>query len=414
MPEKLYSFDKSMAMFRRAAAVIPGGIPGHFSPALTVPGSFPYYAVRGQGCRYWDLDGNQFLDFMCGYGPIVLGYHHARVDEAAARQREQGSVFNHPTALAVELAERLVSLVPIADWATFARNGSDVCTYLVLVARQHTQRRKIIKVKGAYHGTHAWCIHGIAGLIPSDYEHVLQFTWNDLDELKGLVEKNAGDVAGIILTPYHHPAFGDSVLPAPGFMDGVRELCDRHGIVFIMDDVRAGFRLDLGGSNEYFGFKPDAIAYCKALANGHVISAAVGREELKKAASQVFFTGSYYCSAAEMAAALACLDELEKTQAVPHMLKMGAVLQQGLRERAAKHGLQVTVSGPPSIPAMTFSNETNFLRMQRFSAEAARRGVFFHPHHNWFLCAAHQEKDIQEALDVADRCFASVKAEFGS
>jgi glutamate-1-semialdehyde 2,1-aminomutase len=413
MAEDLYSFDQSMALFQRAAAVIPGGIPGHLSPALTVPGSFPYYAVRGQGCRYWDADGNEFIDYMCGYGPIILGYSHARVDQAACHQREQGSVFNHPTALSIELAERLVSLVPIADWAAFGRNGSDVCTYLVLVARQHTQRRKVIKAKGAYHGTHAWCIHGIAGLLPEDHAHVLQVTWNDADGLRALVRQHAGDVAAIMLTPYHHPAFGDSVLPSQDFMATVRELCDREGIVFILDDVRAGFRLHLGGSGEYFGFKPDAIAFCKALANGHVISAAVGKKELKRAASQVFFTGSYFASAAEMAAALACLDELEKTRAIPHMLEMGGRLQAGLRELGQKHGLQVNVTGPPSLPNMTFSNEKNFLRMQRFSAEAARRGVFFHPHHNWFLCAAHQERDIQESLDVADRCFALVKREFG-
>ncbi|MBW2701616.1 MAG: aminotransferase class III-fold pyridoxal phosphate-dependent enzyme [Deltaproteobacteria bacterium] len=413
MTDKLHSFDQSMALFQRAANVIPGAIPGHLSPALTVPGSFPYYAVRGEGCRYQDVDGNSFIDYMCAYGPIILGYNNARVDEAARKQRERGSVFNHPTELSIELAERLVSLVPIADWATFGRNGSDVCTYLVLVARQHTQRRKVIRAKGAYHGTHAWCIHGIAGLIPEDYEHVLQVTWNDSEGLRALVKQHTDDVAAIILTPYHHPAFGDSILPTSDFMSTVRELCDQHGIVFILDDVRAGFRLHMGGSGEYFGFKPDAIAYCKALANGHVISAAVGREELKRAASQVFFTGSYFGSAAEMAAALACMDELEKTQAIPHMLKMGKLLQTGLKELSEKHGLQVTLSGPPSLPNMTFTNENNFLRMQRFSAEAARRGVFFHPHHNWFICAAHQEKDIQESLDVADSCFAIVKKEFG-
>lgn len=409
----LYSFKKSEALFQRAAKVIPCGIGGHVSPAVTVPGSFPYYATHGKGCRYWDLDGNEFLDFMCAYGPVVLGYDHPRVIEAAAKQRALGSVFNHPTPLAVELAEKLVSIIPIADWASFARNGSDVTYYALQVARQYTQKTKIIMARGAYHGTHPWSIHSMAGIIPSDYEHILQFTWNNADELRDLCKKHAGDIAGVILTPYHHPAFGDQVLPAPGFYDEVMRLRDEFDFVLISDDVRAGWRLNLGGSCEHFGFKPDLICYCKAIANGYVLSAIVGNDRVKQAASSVFFTGSFFQAAVEMAAALATIDELEKTDAIAHMWKMGELLQSGLRERAEKHGLQVSVTGPPTIPNMTFKNEANFLRMQRFSAEAARRGVFFHPHHNWFLSAAHQPTDIQQGLDVADECFAIVKKEFG-
>lgn len=412
--EKLYTFDRSMELFRRAAKIIPAGIPGHLSPALTVPGSFPYYAARGEGCRYWDVDGNEYIDFMCGFGPVILGYNHPEVDAAAREEREKGgSVFNHPTVRTIELAERLVKLVPIADWAAFARNGSDVTMYSVMVAREHTHRQKILMAKGTYHGTHAWSIHGIAGVIPTDYENVLRFTWNDADELEDLVRKNEGDVAGIILTPYHHPTYADQELPAPGFMQAVRRICDEHGIVFIVDDVRAGFRLHMGGSNEYFGFKPDMLCFCKALANGYVISAAVGAAPLKAAAARVFFTGSYWAASMEIAAALKCLEVLERTDAIGHMMKMGTLLTEGLRDRARSHGLQVNVTGPPTMPGLTFANETNFRRVQRFSAEAARRGVFFHPHHNWFLMAAHQEKDIRQALEVADRAFEIVKKEFG-
>ena len=410
----LYTFDKSTEWFERAAAVIPGGIPGHLSPAMTVPGSYPYYATEGKGCRYTDVDGNEYIDFLCGYGPVVLGFNHPKVDQAAQERRAIGSVFNHPTTLSVQLAEKLVELTPIGDWATFARNGSDVATYSVLVARQHTQRRKILMARGAYHGTHAWCIHSIAGILPEDYEHVLPFTWNDADEIRDLCNQHKGDVAGIIVTPYHHPAFGDSVMPAPGFYDAVQSICEEHDLVLINDDVRAGFRLDMGGSNEYFGFKPDIICYCKALANGHVISAAVGNDRVKQAASAVFFTGSYFNAATEMAASLACLDHMAEADTIGKMMKTGAMLQEGLKACAEGHGLQVNVTGPPTMPTMTFANEANFRRMQRFSAEAAHRGVLFHPHHNWFMMAAHEEADVQEALDVADVCFKIVKDEYGS
>ncbi|MFW6369558.1 MAG: aminotransferase class III-fold pyridoxal phosphate-dependent enzyme, partial [Myxococcota bacterium] len=300
------------------------------------------------------------------------------------------------------------------EWCAFGKNGSDVTAYAVQTAREHTQRRKILKVKGAYHGSQSWCRHGLGGLIESDYEHVLDFSWNDAGELEDLLEKHEGDVACVVLTPYHHPAFADQVMPAPGFLSDVQALCRRHGAVLISDDVRAGFRLDLRGSHVYFGFQPDISCYYKAMANGYAVSACCGTAELKNAASKVFFTGTYYTSAPEQAAALACLAELERTQAIPHMMKMGEMLMAGLKEKAAGHGIEVRLSGPPSLPFMTFAAETNFRRSQLFSGEAAKRGVIFHPHHNWFIMRDHTEADIRETLDVADECFAIVKKEFGS
>jgi glutamate-1-semialdehyde 2,1-aminomutase len=299
------------------------------------------------------------------------------------------------------------------DWAVFARNGSDVTSFAIQVAREHTHRPKIILARGEYHGVHAWCNPGHGGLLEEDRRHVLRFAWNDAGELRDLVRRNENDVAAVMLTPFHHPAFADSALPAPGFYNEVRRICDAYGIVFISDDVRCGFRLHRGGSGQYFGFKPDMICYSKALANGYTISAALGARGLKKAASKVFFTGSFFNSAVELAAALATIDELDARNAIGKMMKTGEMLQKGLKERAQAHGLQVTLSGPPPIPCMSFANETNFLRMQLFSAVASRQGVFFHPHHNWFICAAHEESDIRQALAVADLAFAAVKSEFG-
>jgi glutamate-1-semialdehyde 2,1-aminomutase len=412
-PEPLYRFDESLALFERATRVTPSGISGNKNPAFAVPGSFPYFAVRGQGCRYWDVDGNEYIDYLAGYGPIVLGYNDPAVDAAAAAQRALGSAFNHPTARSVELAEKLVGMLDGLDWVAIGRNGSDVTAYAVQVAREHTQRRKILMVRGAYHGSQSWCRDGVGGLIPEDYEHVHKFTWNRADELEDLAKQHAGDVACVIVTPHHHPAFGDQQLPAPGFYDAVRRICDEHGILLVSDDVRAGFRLSLAGSHAYYGFKPDLACYCKALANGYCVAAATGTKAVKNAASRVFFTGTYYTSAVEIAASLRCLEELQKRDAIGHMMRMGTMLQTGLKDLATARGLEVVVSGPPTLPYMRFGNETNFRRMQLFSGEAAKRGVLLHPHHNWFLMAAHQEADIRRTLDVADTCFGIVKQQFG-
>jgi len=410
----LYNFDKSNQMFLRATRVIPTGISGNKNPAFAIPGAFPYFAERGEGCRYWDVDGNEYIDFLCGFGPVVLGFDYQKVDDAYDAQRRLGSAFNHPTPRTVELAEKMVELIPCADWAAFGRNGSDVTTYAIQAAREKTQRRKIIVARGAYHGSHAWCTPGHGGLIEEDTRHIHAFTWNDATELEDLVVKHRGDVAGVMLTPHHHPAFGEQVLPGPSFWSDVRRICDEHGIVLICDDIRDGFRLHMKGSGEYFGFVPDMMCFCKAIANGYSVSSIVGKEELKAAASKVFFTGTYYTAAADLAAAIATLDELQEIDAIDHMMKMGKLLCEGLVKRGEAQGLQPKVTGPPTIPFLTFANERDFRRNQLFSKECARRGVLFHPHHNWFLMYAHQEADIQQALDVADEAFAVVKREFGS
>ncbi len=410
--KKLYKYSKNMALFKRGAKVIPGGIYGHMTPALVVPGKYPYYAKKAHGCRYWDVDGNEYIDYMCAYGPMVIGYGNKKVEAAVDKQRKIVSCANHPAPLQVELAQKLVSLVPFADWAVLAKNGSDITTWATLVARDHTRRRKILHVDGEYHGTHAWCTPGHNGLIDEDRTHIHTFKWNDLEGLRSLVRKYEGDVAGIIMTPYHHPAFGDSELPAPGFWQGVRQICDENGIVLILDDVRAGFRLSIKGSQDYFGFEPDISCYCKAIANGYSISAGVGRDFLRTSASKVFLTGSYWNSAMEMAAALETIRILEEEKSIETMMKMGTMLKEGLLKLAQDHGFQLTISGPPTIPYVRFTNETDFYRMRLWSTEVTRRGAFFHPHHNWFLSAAHTKKDINETLNYANDAFGELKKSF--
>ena len=401
-------YSESLAWFQRAAKVVPGGIYGHTTPSNMVPGAMPYFADRGAGCRYWDVDGREYLDYMCGYGPIVLGHCHPEVEEAAERQRREGSCFNHPTKRFVELAERMVELIDFADWAVFGKNGSDMTTWAMQVAREKTKRRKVLHVRGAYHGTHAWCTPGKGGLVKEDRAQIETFTWNDPASFLRAVRRWEGDVAAVFLTPYHHPLYTESVLPSPEFLQTIEATCRQEGIVLVLDDIRAGFRVDLGGSHRHFRFNPDIACYCKALANGYAISAAVGRADLRVAASRVFLTGSYWNSAVPMAAALKTLEILERDQVLPHLKSMGERLADGLVKAGAKNGLRVVVSGPPAIPFLTFPDCRNLRWNQLFSVEMAKRGVFFHPHHNWFLCGAHQAGDIDETILAAEAGFAAL------
>lgn len=404
-------FTASQSLFRRAAAIIPGGIPGHSTPAATVPGAVPYYAAEGHGCRYRDVDGNEFIDFMGGYGPLILGYHHPEVEAAASAARARGALFNHPTPLMVELAEKLVQRIDFAGWATFGKNGSDLTTWAVMVAREAAGRPKILKIRGAYHGAHAWCTPGHGGLIPEDRAHIHEFPFNDTAALESLFARHRGQVAGLILTPFHHPAFADSQLPTPEFVAACNRLCREHGALQILDDVRCGFRLAAAGSHPVYGYTPDLAVYCKAIANGHPISVCVGRPEHKAAASRVFLTGSYWNDPAPMAAALATLDIVAREQIPQRLALTGQRFVDGLLALGEKHNLPLHASGPPAMPYVRVADDPSFMRTQRLCAAAVAQGVFLHPHHNWFIGAAHTDADIDEALARMDRAISTLRFE---
>jgi glutamate-1-semialdehyde 2,1-aminomutase len=410
---ELYSYLRSVDLFVRAARVIPEGIYGHKNPAFLLPGACPYYAERAEGSHYWDVDGNEYIDFLCGYGPVILGHNHPTVEQAVIQQMARGSCFNHPGQPMVQLAERLVDLISTADWAVFAKNGSDVTTWAIRVAREHTGRKKIVMVRGTYHGTHAWCTAYPGGVLPEEKANVLHMDWNRLDELERLAQEHRGEIAGVIMTPYHHPTYAAQEMPADGFWSGVREMCDREGALLILDDIRAGFRLDVHGCLPVFDIEPDLVCYAKAMGNGHPIAAAVGRDVLRDAAEAVFLSGTFWFSSVPMVAALTTLRILETTDAIPKMARLGTRLKNGLVERAMAHGFRVTVSGPPALPYMTFDDDPDLYHIQVFCREMIARGVFLHPHHNWFLCAAHTEADIDYALEMADVAFDLTRQELG-
>ena len=408
VPEGVERYHRSAELYARAVQVIPKGIYGHKNPDGLLPGHSPYYAERAEGGRYWDVDGNEYLDLLCGYGPIILCHNHPQVEDAVRRQMAKGACFNHPGEAMVELAERLVDLVPGGDWAVFAKNGSDVTTWAVRVAREQTARPKIVLVRDTYHGARAWCSLDPGGVLPEDKAHVLEMDWNRLDELEALVAEHRNQIAAVIAAPYHHPIRAAQQLPAEGFWRGVRDVCDREGMLLILDDIRAGFRLGLAGSHTRFGIDPDLICFGKSLANGHPISVAMGRKALRDAAEAVFISGTFWFAPAPMVAALETLKVLEETDAITQMARLGTRLGAGLQQLGMANGHQVTVSGPPALPYMTFEDDAGLVHIQAFCREMIARGVFLHPYHNWFLCAAHTDADIAYVLEMAGISFQAI------
>jgi len=246
-------------------------------------------------------------------------------------------------------------------------------------------------------------------VIESDHDHVIRIPWNDIPALENAIAGNPGQIAAFIASPYHHPVFVDNEMPAEGYWQTVEKVLRKHGIVLIVDDVRCGFRLHLGGSNEFFGFKPDLICFCKAIANGYPISALVGTEALKTAAAKVFHTGSYWFSAGPMAAALATLKELKRIDGPKILHETGQKLNDGLVRIAASHGYTLRVTGDPGMAYYRITDDPTMMLHQAWCGECTRRGAFFTSHHNWFVSTAHTEQDLQRTWDICDDAFSVVK-----
>lgn len=395
------------AMLRaRASKVVPGGMWGHLH-AARLPEGYPQFFARGEGAKLWDVDGNAYVDFMCSWGPNVLGHHHPEVEEAAERQRRDGDCLNGPTESMVQLAELLVDTVAHADWAQFQKNGADATTTCVTIARAAAGRRKILVARGAYHGAVPWCSPSLLGVTAEDRAHILTYDYNEVNSLLAAAEAAGDDLAGIIVSAFRHDLARDQEMPEAAFAAAARTLCDAKGAALILDEVRAGFRLHLAGSWEPLGVRPDLAAWSKALANGHALAAVTGAEWLRQAAAQVFVTGSFWCGAVSMAAAVATLNVLRRGEAIPRMARLGAALREGLGALAARQGLSIRQTGPAHMPMVLFDDDDDFRKGNAFCRAALRRGVYFHPRHNMFLSAAHSQEDIAAALSAAEHGFAA-------
>lgn len=397
--------DRSLR--ERAGRVIPGGLWGH-QRAASLPEGYPQFFRRGEGCRVEDVDGRVYVDLMCSWGPIVLGHGHPAVEQAAQAQRALGDCLDGPGEVLVRLAERVVGLVAHADWVMFQKNGTDATTACVMLARAATGRRKVLVARGSYHGSAPWCTPSLAGVTEADRSHLIPFEYNDPDSLAQAVAQAGDDLAAILVTALRHDLARDQALAQPAFALAARELSARCGAALILDDVRAGFRLDLAGSWAPLGIAPDLSAFSKAIANGHALAAVTGRDWLREAATRVFVTGSFWCSAVSMAAALATLDELQRVDGPACMARAGLRLREGLARQAARHGLGLRQSGPPQMPLLLFEGDADQSLGALFCREALARGAYLHHRHNMFLSVAHDDAAIDAVLAATEPAMAAV------
>ena len=404
---------RDRALRARAEAVIPGGMYGHQSVRL-LPDDYPQFFARARGTRLWDTDGNELIDFMCAYGPNLLGYGEPAVDAAFLRQLDLGDAMTGPGEVMVELAETMTAMVGHAQWAMFCKNGADATLMALMVARAHTRRKGVILAKGTYHGSAPWCAQRPAGTVPEDKAHQVMCDYNDVASLEAAAAEAGDDLAAIFAAPVKHDAFIDQALPDPAYARRAREICEATGALLVVDDVRAGLRIARDCSWSAIGVEPDLSCWGKCIANGHPISALLGSEVARQAATRIYATGSFWFQAAPMAAALATLRIVRETDYLERIQGLGERLRSGLAERAKAHGLGLRQSGPVTMPMFLFEDDPDLRRGFCFASEMLGRGVYVHPWHNMFLNAAMTAADIDQALDAADQALGVVRARAGA
>ena len=391
--------EKSNAWLERAEKVIPGSAQT-FSKGWNqhVRGVAPVFLAKGKGCRVWDVDGNEYIDYIQGLLPNILGYAHEEVNAAVAEQLGQGHSFSLPHPLEVELAERLTRLIPCAEKVRFGKNGSDATSGAVRAARALTGRERIACC--GYHGWQDWYIGSTtrnAGVPVAVRGLTHPFVYNDLGSLHTLLNQDKGEFAAVIMEPVNFWP------PASGFLEGVRDLAHEHGALLIFDEICSGFHLGLGGAQKRFGVTPDLACFGKAMGNGFPISCVVGRAEVMKVFEDIFFSFTFGGEVASMVAAMKVLDVLETTDALARMDANGRVLQEGLNTLARAAGLEDRIKciGYPIWSLIKFLDESgkdSFLVRSLFTQECVKRGVLLLATHN--MTAAHDPLAIEQTLRV--------------
>ncbi|HUK42421.1 MAG TPA: aminotransferase class III-fold pyridoxal phosphate-dependent enzyme, partial [Candidatus Acidoferrales bacterium] len=399
MPPKKRNLARSQELKRWAEGLIPGGSQTlSKGPTQYVQGVAPTFLVRGQGCHVWDADGNQYIDYPMALGAIILGYAYSTVDEAVKRQISDGTVFSLPHPLEMEVGERLVAMIPCAEMVRFAKNGSDATAGAVRLARAYTGKDRIACC--GYHGWQDWYI-GTTSFnngVPSGVRQLARtFEYNNLESLKQIFAEHPNQLAAVILEPV------GVVEPEPGFLQQVRDLCQREGALLIFDEVITGFRLARGGAQEHFGVLPDLACFGKAMANGYPLSAIVGPSEFMKHFDETFFSFTFGGEALSLAAAQATVKEIAEKEVIPHLWEQGRKLQDGLNVLAREFGIErfVRCMGLPPRTVVRFTDQSGRESLEiksLFQQECLKRGILFSGGHN--LCFSHTADDIEYTLRV--------------
>lgn len=433
---------KSWSLYERARKVIPGGASSH-GQCYPVFDPYPLTFERGKGSKIWDADGNEYLDFILAMGPCILGHCHPRLMEAVRAQLEKGTMFAVLNETEVKLAEKVCGLVPNADMVRFSNSGTEATMSAMRIARGYTGKEKVIKFEGAYHGAHDYVLLGGLGTpplgsplaplkIPSTWgipqdtlNTMILLPWNDLSIVEKTLKRRAHEIAAMITEPVLMNI--GTVLPEPGYLKGLQELCEEYDVIFILDEVISGFRLAPGGAQEYFDVRADLATFAKALGAGFPIAAVTGKRKIMEnvVPGKINHAGTYNANPLCVAAAYATLTELTKdgNAAYKHLHKVGTMLQEGLQQALEKTntagivqgigagGCQLYFTKLKKIASYRdFVGNCDSVKYRRFHKELLKRGIYFHPqqYEHLFVCTEHSTDDVQTCINAVDDALRSL------
>ncbi|MGC8634753.1 MAG: aspartate aminotransferase family protein [Candidatus Limnocylindrales bacterium] len=444
--EATAAWPRSAQLFARAERTIPGGVGSSARGQRAGWEPYPPFVAHAQGSHLTDVDGNDYIDYLLGLGPMLLGHRPPEVTEAVVRAiRELGTVFALPYELETEAAEKVVAAVPSVDLVRFANSGSEAVGTAVRLARAATGRPLILRFEGMYHGwmdTVYWSNHpklelagpderpvpvpAGPGLAPGLADSLLVLQWNDPQAVERVMAERGEEIAAILTEPIMLNT--GCILPEPGYLKLLRDLATRYGSVLIFDEVITGFRLARGGAQEYFGVLPDLTAMAKGIAGGFPVAAIGGRRDLMEriADGRYSHSGTYNGNVVAMAAVSAAMDALARPGTYEGLFAHGNRLLEGLRAAAEERGLPVEVQGIGPVgqlwftehPIRTYRDAARYARSDLFRLwwqEMLHRGVLFHPSHqeNLFVSTAHTDEDIERTLEAARNALDVVAQQIG-
>ena len=405
---------QSQDLYKRAKQLIPGGTQLLTKrPELFLPEYWPAYYLRAKGCDVWDLDENRFTDMSyMGVGACILGYADEDVDNSVKAAIDQGSMATLNCPEEVELSELLCSLHSWAGMVRYARTGGEAMAMAVRIARAKTGRDLVLFC--GYHGWHDWYLsanladdkaldgHLLPGLEPKGVPRVLRntaipFIYNDIGSFLRSINSYEHDVGVVVMEPVRNH------YPEEGFLETIREITEKLGIILIFDEITSGWRLDAGGAHLKFGVNPDIAVFAKGMSNGYPMAAVIGRPEVMKVAQDTFISSTYWSERLGPVAALATIKKLKKNNVPKHLINIGKEIQEGWKELAAKYGLKVTVSGVYPLGHFSFDYDNAPILKTLFTQLMLKRG--FLATTAFYASYAHKEKHVEAYLEAVDEVF---------
>lgn len=405
MKNQLPNITKSTEMYHRAKKLMHpitqtlAKGPGQFTLGVS-----PVYVERAKGSKIWDVDGNEYLDYCMGIGPISLGYAYEKVDNAIREQLDKGITFSLMHRLELEVAEKLHEIIPNAESVRISKQGADVCSAAVRIARAFTKRNKVAVC--GYHGWHDWYIGTTtrdAGIPQAIKDLTVSIKYNDIESVKAVM---TDDLACVILEPIVFEA------PKNDFLKELHTVCKANGTLLIFDEMWTGFRLALGGAQEYFGVTPDLAVYSKACANGMPIAFLTGRDDVMSLfETDVFYFTTFGGEALSLAATLATIEEMQTKNVPQYLASQGQKIMDGFNALLEKHGMQeyLSIGGFPCRSIVNFSEKAGdgLLLKTYLQQEMIKRGILWSSFHN--MCFSHSDEDVAFTLAVYDDIFPEFK-----